>query len=135
LRTHQPEAAAIHLPSSANKTNLDPTLRISGPELSRCGWHSKGSLMKQKIRQSGNAWGAREAKLAIASLGNLITHDQAVAWVNGVIDYRSGELRVAGASVEDIEAWDRACRIMFMLKVRPLIIKRRYPHGFRSSSV
>ena len=91
--------------------------------------------MKQKIRQSGNAWGAQEAKLAIASLGNLITHDQAVAWVNGVIDHRSGELRVAGASVEDIEAWDRACRIMFMLKVRPLIIKRRYPHGFRSSSV
>jgi hypothetical protein len=50
--------------------------------------------MKQKIRQSGNAWGAHEAKLAIASLGNLITHDQAVACVNGVIDHRSSELRV-----------------------------------------
>jgi hypothetical protein len=64
--------------------------------------------------------GAREAKLAVASLGNPITHDQAVAWVNGAIDHRSGELRIAGASVEDIEAWDWARRIMFMLKVRPL---------------
>ncbi|MEO6839877.1 MAG: hypothetical protein ABI192_03835 [Bradyrhizobium sp.] len=78
-------------------------------------------MMKQKIRQSGNAWGTREAKLAVASLGNPITHDQAVAWVNGAIDHRSGELRVAGTSVEDIEAWGWACRIMFMLKVRPLI--------------
>jgi hypothetical protein len=80
-------------------------------------------MMKQKIRRAGNALGAREAKLAAASLGNPITHDQAVAWVNGAIDRRSGELRVAGASAKDIEAWDWACRIMFMLKVRPLSIK------------
>jgi hypothetical protein len=86
-------------------------------------------VTKQKIRQSGNVWGAREAKLAVASLGNPITHDQAVAWINRAIDHRSGELRVTGASVEDIEAWDWACRIMFMLKVRPLSIKQSDPHG------
>jgi hypothetical protein len=75
-------------------------------------------MTKQKIRKAGNAWGAHEAKLVVASLGNSITHDKAVAWVNGAIDQRSGELGAAGASVKDIEAWDWACRIMFMLKVR-----------------
>jgi hypothetical protein len=86
-------------------------------------------MMKQEMRKAGHAWGAREAKLVAALLGNSITHHEAVAWVNRTIDQRSGELRVAGASVEDVEAWDWACRIMFMLKVRPLIecSRRRRP--------
>jgi hypothetical protein len=65
--------------------------------------------------------GRARGKLAVASLGNPMTHELAVAWINGAIDQRSHELRLAGASIEDIEGWDWACRIMFMLKVRPLI--------------
>jgi hypothetical protein len=70
--------------------------------------------MEQRMRRPGHAWGAREAKRAVATLGTLIIHDKAAAWINGAIDERCGELRRAGASDKDIEVWDWACRIMFM---------------------
>ena len=74
------------------------------------------------MRREGHARGASEAKFAAVALGDGVSRDQAAAWINGAIDERSEELRRAGASDKDIEAWDWACRIMFMLKIRHAIV-------------
>jgi hypothetical protein len=74
------------------------------------------------MRRAAYALGAREAKLAAAALGACASRVQAAAWINGAIDERSEELRRAGASDKDIEVWDWARRIMFMLKIRHAIV-------------
>jgi hypothetical protein len=74
------------------------------------------------LRRVGHAHGAREAKLIAATFGDRITRDKAVTWINGAIAERSDELRPAGTTDKDIEAWDWACRIMFMLKIRHAIV-------------
>ena len=82
-------------------------------------------ILKQRspdMRRAAYALGAREAKLAAAALGACASRVQAAAWINGAIDERSEELRRAGASDKDIEVWDWACRIMFMLKIRHAIV-------------
>jgi hypothetical protein len=82
-------------------------------------------ILKQRspdMRRDGQARGASEAKLAAVVLGAGTSRAQATAWINGAIDERSDELRRAGSSDKDIEAWDWACRIMFMLKIRHAIV-------------
>ena len=74
------------------------------------------------IRAAGHAHGAREAKFIAATFGDRITRDKAIAWINGAIAERGDELRLAGTTDKDIEAWDWACRIMFMLKIRHAIV-------------
>jgi hypothetical protein len=85
----------------------------------------------QNMRRAAYARGAREAKLAAVALGACASHDQAAAWINGAIDERTRELRRGGTSDEDIEAWDWARRIMFMLKIRHAIVKP--PDGGQSA--
>jgi hypothetical protein len=60
--------------------------------------------------------------LIAATFGDRITRDKAVAWINRAIAERSDELRLAGTTDKDIEAWDWACRIMFILKIRHAIV-------------
>jgi hypothetical protein len=74
------------------------------------------------MRREGHARGATEAQLAAAALGAGASRVQAAAWINGAIDERSEELRRGGTGDKDVEAWDWACRIMFMLRIRHAIV-------------
>jgi hypothetical protein len=76
----------------------------------------------RKMRCAGHAQGAEQAGIASVALGGCMTHAQASAWINGYIAEQRTELRAMGAGHRDIEAWDWACRIMFMLKVRKAIM-------------
>jgi hypothetical protein len=70
-----------------------------------------------KMRRAGNESGALEAEKAIAALGNIVTKDKAHIWLN-----RAVAVGIVGKSIEDAEAWEWGCRIMFMLKVRRLLV-------------
>jgi hypothetical protein len=67
------------------------------------------------MRRAGNESGALEAKRAIAALGGVMTKDEAHVWLNRAVAVAVG---VVGKSAEDAEAWEWACRIMFMLMIR-----------------
>jgi hypothetical protein len=70
-----------------------------------------------KMRRAGNESGAVEAKRAVAVLGRSVTKNDAHRWLNHAI-----ALGITGKTAEDAQAWEWGCRIMFMLKMRRVLI-------------
>ena len=66
------------------------------------------------MQRAGNESGALEARRAVAALGEIMTKDEAHVCLNRAI-----AVGIVGKSIEDAEAWEWGCRIMFMLKIRP----------------
>jgi hypothetical protein len=81
--------------------------------------HGFGTGMTKsiKMRRAGNESGAVEAKRAVAVLGRSVTKDDAHLWLN-----RAVAQGIAGKNAEDAQAWEWGCRIMFMLKMRPVLV-------------
>jgi hypothetical protein len=69
------------------------------------------------MRRAGNDSGAVEAERAVAILGKSVTKDDAHLWLN-----RAVALGIAGKNPDDAQAWEWGCRIMFMLKMRRVLI-------------
>ena len=84
--------------------------------------NNKQVLSISSIRRDGHEWGKKEAQLAIHNLGNSITRDAAIAWINRAIEKRADYLRASGLSPSDLKAWDVACRVTFMLNVNYVML-------------
>ena len=82
----------------------------------------KQVLSLSSIRRDGHEWGKKEAQIAIHNLGDSITRDAAIAWMNRAIEKRADYLRASGFSLSDIRTWDLACRITFMLNINYVML-------------
>lgn len=72
----------------------------------------------QRAKREGFTCGSREAKLFRLAIGQAVfTRDQAHSWLNTVIDDGRAELEAQHALEREIEAWDIACRIAFMVEI------------------
>ena len=78
---------------------------------------SKNILPISSIRRDGHEWGKKEAQIAIHHLGDSITPEAAIAWINRAIEERADYLRASGFSPHDIRTWHLACRVTFILNI------------------
>ena len=71
----------------------------------------------QRARDEGFLRGAREGKLFKLSVGKVFDRQQALDWLDNVIDEGRSELADQHAWEREIEAWDMACRIAFLVEL------------------
>jgi hypothetical protein len=71
----------------------------------------------ERARQSGYADGVREVKLMLLALGKPFELNQAMGWLNTVVEEGRADLRVQRAIDREIEAWEMSCRIMFLVTI------------------
>jgi hypothetical protein len=79
---------------------------------------SHGSLLAhlERARQSGYAYGDREAKVMLLAHAGF-DQRQAVGWLNTKMQEGRANLIAQRATEREIEAWDLSCRIMFMVRI------------------
>jgi hypothetical protein len=83
------------------------------------------SARLERGRQSGYAESGREAKLMLLALGKGFEQNQAIGWLNTVIEEGRADLRAQRAIDREIDAWDMSCRIMFMVSISASKSSRR----------
>jgi hypothetical protein len=107
--------------ADAQQTWAEPIARYAAGNCAGLGTHQDrigtGMSKSVKMRRAGNESGAVEAKKAVAVLGRSVTKDDAHRWLN-----RAVALGITGKNAEDAQAWEWGCRIMFMLKMRPVLV-------------
>ena len=74
------------------------------------------SRMK-RARNEGYSRGFLEGKLFTLAVGDGFRRDQALDWLNTVIEEGREELESQHASERVVEAWDMSCRIAFSLEI------------------
>jgi hypothetical protein len=72
-------------------------------------------LSAESIREDGYATGVREAGRFLSSTEPGFAQPVAYQWLDKIIAEGRGKLREASTPGPLIEAWDNACRIMFLL--------------------
>jgi hypothetical protein len=74
------------------------------------------SRMK-RAKDEGYLCGSREGKLFALAVGIVFTREQALDWLDNVIDEGRSELNDQHAIEREVEAWDMSCRIAFLLEI------------------
>ena len=70
----------------------------------------------QRTREEGHAKGSAEGKLFLLAMGKKQFQPQEVHnWLSKVIADGRAELEAQHALDSEVEAWDMACRVMFLL--------------------
>jgi hypothetical protein len=72
----------------------------------------------KRARNEGYLLGAREGKLFKLAVGQSFTHEQALDWLNNIIEEGREELEDQHAAEREVEAWDMSCRIAFLLEIK-----------------
>jgi hypothetical protein len=72
----------------------------------------------KRARDEGYLCGAREGKLFSLAVGSGFVREQALDWLNNVIEEGRAALQDQHANEKEIEAWDMSCRIAFWLEVK-----------------
>ena len=70
----------------------------------------------ESIRENGYAAGEREARLFLSSTAPGFEQPVAYQWLDRIVADGRRQLRERNASDREIEIWDNACRIMFLLE-------------------
>ncbi len=70
-----------------------------------------------RARNEGLLRGSREAKLFRLAVGKSFERQQALDWLNTVIDEGRSELVDQHASEREVETWDLGCRIAFFVEL------------------
>jgi hypothetical protein len=74
-----------------------------------------------RLRQDAYRRGAEEARLFLSQAGSSFTYEDVRKRLDQIIAAGRSELEAKSIARQDIEAWDTACRIMFLLIAwRPL---------------
>jgi hypothetical protein len=71
----------------------------------------------KRSRSEGKLRGAQEARAFRLASDKDFRRDQALDWINAVIKEGRRELQAQHALEGEVEAWDIACRIMFMVMI------------------
>src|ERR1700739_2550145 len=72
----------------------------------------------RRARDEGDAFGVREASLCRAACsGRQWDRQDALDWLNAAIQTDRVELEAQHALEHELELWDRACRIAFLVTV------------------
>ena len=71
----------------------------------------------KRARDDAYSRGALEGKLFKLAVGKDFDRQQALDWLNTVIDDGRAELEDQHALGREIEAWDMSCRIAFMVAI------------------
>ena len=113
--------SAVAFVAEAPQTSAQRIFRYSGAGCADAGKHQDrfGTRMSSSVnmRRAGNDSGAVEARRAVAILGNSVTKDDAHLWLNRAVAHG-----IAGKNPGDAQAWEWGCRIMFMLKMRRVLV-------------
>jgi hypothetical protein len=70
-----------------------------------------------RARREGAWRGRQEGKLFRLGVGKKTDRCKALDWLSAVADDGRGELVAQNATEREIEAWDMACRIAFLLEI------------------
>jgi hypothetical protein len=76
------------------------------------------SRMK-RARNEGYLRGSREGRLFTLAVGESFKREQALDWLDTVIEEGRAELDYQHASDREVEAWDMSCRIAFFVEIAP----------------
>ena len=68
-------------------------------------------------RKEGALCGRREAKLFRLALGTTADRAKAIDWLNNAVSEGRAELEAQHALEREVEAWDMACRVAFLLEI------------------
>lgn len=71
----------------------------------------------ERARNEGFRIGSREGKLFRLAVGNAFEREQALDWLNSVVEDGRAELEDQHAWEREIEAWDMCCRIAFLVEL------------------
>jgi len=69
----------------------------------------------KRMRSAGYERGEAEAKLFKQAVGIDFDRWQAISWINDAIEDGLGDWRAQRALDREIDAWDMACRTMFLI--------------------
>jgi hypothetical protein len=71
----------------------------------------------RRTRTEGLLRGRQESKLLRLALGNGFDRAKAIDWLNAAVSEGRAELEAQRATEREVEAWDMACRIAFLLEM------------------
>jgi hypothetical protein len=73
----------------------------------------------KRARNEGHSCGLREGKLFKLAVGKDFKREQALDWLDTVIDEGRDDLEAQHAAEREVEAWDMSCRISFLVEITP----------------
>lgn len=73
----------------------------------------------KRARNEGYLRGSLEAKLFKLAVGESFKREQALDWLDNIIEEGRAELNLQRASEREVEAWDMSCRIAFFVEIAP----------------
>ena len=71
----------------------------------------------RRARKEGILRGRREAKLFSLAVGTAADRAKAIDWLNTAVSEGRAELEAQRALEREVEAWDMACRVAFMIEI------------------
>jgi hypothetical protein len=83
-------------------------------------WPKRGDDFTSRLeraRTEGFRTGFREGGLFRLAVGESYKREQALDWLNSVVDDGRAELEDQHAWEREVEAWDICCRIAFLLEL------------------
>ena len=70
-----------------------------------------------RATSEGYSRGSMEGKLFRLAVGATFHQEQALDWLDNVIEEGRTELILQRATEQEVEAWDMSCRISFLLEI------------------
>jgi hypothetical protein len=83
----------------------------------RSGLEGTFGVRMQRAKAEGSWRGSHEAKLFMLAAGEPVDRIKALDWLSTAVDEGRAELEAQHATEREIEAWDMACRIAFLLEI------------------
>jgi hypothetical protein len=71
----------------------------------------------KRAKNEGYSCGALEGKLFKLAVGKVFERQQALDWLDNVIEEGREDLHQQHAPEREVEAWDMSCRIAFLVEI------------------
>ena len=71
----------------------------------------------RRAKTEGSWRGSQEAKLFVLAAGKALNRAKAMYWLTTAIDDGRDELEAQRATAREVEAWDMACRVAFLIEI------------------